>query len=354
MCKHLGVVLLSTSLLWACGDDGGEEEVDGNLDPNATFVVSGTVLDLESGAAVDGTATIVVDGIAAPPVTVDGAEFSFEVLANSTFHVLAGSPPDYRSTFNTAIEVKGEDVTSLELFVVREAFFQQLATDFGVTLTGDRGAMIVRTVDDAGAPVAGVVADVFAIPEGAAGPYFLDGSLAAAPEATETSASGLVLFFEVEPGLLTLGSEPDSGSAITAPAARVEATAISYLEAVFFEDAEEAEAELPTDVSFSADIAPMFLERGCVACHNGGGAGKDLGGLHLNGALNKMHKELAEEISPNYGVVRVDMETPENSLMLTKPSPEEPPDGHLTTFTGPNDPDYLLILVWIQEGALNN
>lgn len=44
--------------------------------------------------------------------------------------------------------------------------------------------------------------------------------------------------------------------------------------------------------------------------------------------------------------------TPETSLVLTMPSRETPPDAHPNvTFTGPLDPDYLLLLVWIREGA---
>ena len=46
---------------------------------------------------------------------------------------------------------------------------------------------------------------------------------------------------------------------------------------------------------------------------------------------------------------------PETSLVLTMPSAEDPPDAHPNvTFTGPRDPDYLKLLVWIREGALQN
>jgi len=46
---------------------------------------------------------------------------------------------------------------------------------------------------------------------------------------------------------------------------------------------------------------------------------------------------------------------PEKSLLLTMPSAESPPDSHPNvTFTGPQDPDYLKILVWVREGAKDN
>jgi hypothetical protein len=109
------------------------------------------------------------------------------------------------------------------------------------------------------------------------------------------------------------------------------------------------------DVSFADDVAPIFERRGCVTCHDGNGIGKDLGGLHLNGAPDKMHKELVTEISANHGVVRVNLESPEQSLMLTLPSAEEPPDAHpVSTFASAEDEDYQLIYVWIAEGALKN
>ena len=53
--------------------------------------------------------------------------------------------------------------------------------------------------------------------------------------------------------------------------------------------------------------------------------------------------------------MRVQTATPEKSLVLTMPSAESPPDAHPNvTFTGPQDPDYQKILVWIREGAKQN
>ena len=98
-------------------------------------------------------------------------------------------------------------------------------------------------------------------------------------------------------------------------------------------------------------IVPIFQARGCVACPTGLGVGKDLGGLALDGSSNLIYKELVEE-KPN---IRVNLGKPEASLVLTMPSREDPPDVHPNgTFTGPLDPDYLKLLVWIREGAQQN
>ena len=108
---------------------------------------------------------------------------------------------------------------------------------------------------------------------------------------------------------------------------------------------------LPTNVSFVGSVFPIFSNRGCVACHSGGGIGKDLGGLHLDGGANLAYRELVEE-RPN---TRVKLATPEQSLVLTYPSREDPADRHPNiTFASATDADYLKILVWIREGARNN
>jgi hypothetical protein len=66
--------------------------------------------------------------------------------------------------------------------------------------------------------------------------------------------------------------------------------------------------------------------------------------------VQKVYKELVVE-----DPTRVTTATPEKSLVLTMPSAETPSDAHPNvTFTGPTDPDYLTILVWIREGAKNN
>jgi hypothetical protein len=68
-----------------------------------------------------------------------------------------------------------------------------------------------------------------------------------------------------------------------------------------------------------------------------------------------MYKELAQEISPNHGTLRVDVNNPAQSLMLRMPGREDPPDAHPNvTFASADDPDYILIHAWISEGALEN
>jgi hypothetical protein len=104
------------------------------------------------------------------------------------------------------------------------------------------------------------------------------------------------------------------------------------------------------NISFSQQIVPIFSQRGCVACHSGGGIGKDLGGLKLDGPQQQVYTETVDE-----DPTRVVAGMPAMSLLLTMPSPEQPPDRHPNvTFTGPDDPDFVKIEIWIREGALQN
>lgn len=84
---------------------------------------------------------------------------------------------------------------------------------------------------------------------------------------------------------------------------------------------------LPTNVSFSTQVVPT----------------------------NLVFRELNDPAVTSTTFPRLDLAVPEKSLVRTMPSAESPPDAHPNvTFTGPNDPDYLTILVWIREGAKQN
>lgn len=339
----------------ACGGDNMDPAPGDDNEPSDTDVsaisVSGTVVDFESGASIEGSASVSTDGLSpAPTVSMTGAQFTVEGVAPfSTFHLLASSPPNYRSTYNVVVETADSNVSNLELAALHEDFVDSLYTEFA--LDADGGFLLAQLVDDSGAPRAGVPGDVFALDDAVVGPYFLDEERQPDAELSQSSASGYALFFQVEPGLASLGAAPDSGWTMAMADSPVAARTATLATITVSEGA----LEVPSGVSFAQDVAPIFEERGCVLCHDGGGIGKDLGGLHLNGAAEKMFRELTQELSPSLGITRVDPENPEESILLTYPSREDPPDDHPNaTFLSKSDPDYLTILGWIQEGALQN
>jgi hypothetical protein len=332
------------------GDDDGTSGGGGGGGgggPTA-LIVDGDVVDFVTGEPIAGQATVSTRGLdPAPEVTVDGASFELSgVPGNSVFQILAGSPPDYRSTYAATVTVDDGDVTGVAATVLSEEYVAKLADAFGVA--DDGSLVLVQATDGDGAPRAGVPASAFVIDQAAGleGPFFLDADLAPAPDLKATSDSGWVIFFHVDPGLVTVTAAVDSGYTMEMPASPVD-DRVATVAAVKVTD---GEVVLPANVSFENDVVPIFERRGCQSCHSGSGPGRDLGDLTLDGSTNLIYKELVEEVPD-----RVVVADPPSSLVLTYPSAEDPPDSHPNvTFTGPTDPDYLLLLVWIQEGAKPN
>jgi hypothetical protein len=340
-------LILVLGLIAACGGDGltdaGDDEPIGG-----SRTVTGSVVDFETGAAIGGAASVSTSGVLpAPRVTVAGADYTIDGIPdNSLFQVLAAAPPTHRPTFGPSIEVVTDDLAGIEVPTVRETFLENLATAFLVTPSAANGVLIARLVDGAGAPRAGISGGDIVIAGGVDGPHFLDANMAPDPAANASSASGYVVFFEVPPGVVTVGQAVGADVTLEMPASPVNPAVVTIADITVTNGA----PDLPTNVSLSRDVAPIFANRGCVACHSGGGVGKELAGLKLDGPSTQVFAELVEE-----DPTRVRTGEPETSLILTMPSRESPADTHPNvTFTSPTDPDYLKILVWIREGAKNN
>ncbi|HEX8111096.1 MAG TPA: hypothetical protein VF516_25375 [Kofleriaceae bacterium] len=319
---------------------------EGNTPDSGTVTVHGQVVDFQTGLAVDTTTDVTVSGLIPPPqVDRQGASFTLAgVLENSAFEVLATAAM-HRPTYSPVV-VTASGIDGLKAPVVGEAFITALATAFGTAPSPAKGIVLLHLVDAMGRPQSGVAASDFAI-AGSTGPRFLDGSMMAAVAATTSSTSGWAVFFDVPPGLVGLTQGPSSATTIDMPLLPSAAGAVTIAEGKVTRGA----PVLPSNVSFAAQIVPIFSARGCVACHSGNGPGKDQGGLTLAGSDNLIYHELVEE-RPG---IRVNLAMPEKSLVLTMPSAEDPPDAHPTiVFTGPRDPDYLKLLVWIREGAKQN
>lgn len=343
--RDIAIIAIATiSLAAACGEsaDPGAEDAE----------VRGQVVDFVTGAAIAGTASVSTSGIdPAPIVVVDGAAFELApVPLHSVFHVLAAAPPTYRATYGEVVitDASRDDVA---IPALAESYLASLASSFGVSPTAARGVLLARAVDASGAARAGIPASAFAVPLGARGPFFLDASLQPAPAATATSASGWVVFFELEPGLVGLTAAANATVTLEMAISPIAPAAATVARVVVTDGAQV----LPTNVSFETQVRPIFSRRGCDGCHSGSGPGRDLGNLTLDGSAQLIHRELTEEAAAVAGPLRVDLAMPERSLVLTMPSAESPADRHPNiTFTGPADRDYQLILVWIREGARAN
>jgi hypothetical protein len=339
------VACLVLASLSACTDNSSSDVLGGSL------TVTGTVVDFQTGAAVAGAASVATTALVpTPKVSVEGAAFTIDgVPENSAFQVLASVPPTHHSTYSQVITVTNNSLDGIKVAAVSEQFLGTLATGFNVTPSGAKGILLLHLVDAAGQPKSGVAASnlVLANTTGATGPKFLDANLARAPNATTSSTSGWVVFFEVPAGIISLGVAANATATLEMASSPVAAGTVTIADVKVTDG---APAPMPTNISFTQQVFPIFTARGCVACHSGGGPGKDLGGLMLDGGSNLAFKELTVE-----NPLRVQPAAPEKSLVLTMPSAETPSDGHPNvTFTGPQDPDYIKILVWIREGAKSN
>lgn len=347
-CCVAGVIAMSLGV--GCGAEGtGDDDGDDTIE---TYAVNGTVRDFETGQPVSGSATVSTDGLSpAPTVSINGADFTIQGIPPfSVFHILAGSPPNYRSTYNVATEVTDRHLMDVDIYVASESYLSGLVSAFGVQ--AGSSVILARVVDESGNPMSGVPGTAFELDASIAGPFFLDENRAPAPALSETSSSGYVVLFNAPAGLLSVQALAGSGYSMVMADSPVATTAATLAE---IKVTIGEQVTMPTNVSFARDVAPIFTRRGCQLCHDGGGIGKDLGNLHLNGATEKMYRELAEELSPTYATLRIDRINPEASLLLTMPSREEPADPHPNvTFVSKADPDYLTILAWITEGGLNN
>jgi len=336
---------LALAVSAACSSNDSSDVLGGSL------TVTGTVHDFQSGAAVMGTATVSTTALLpAPKITVEGAAFTLDGVPEfSAFQILASVPSTHRSTYSQSIEVISDDLDGIEVKTVSEQFISSLATGFGVTPTAAKGILLLHLVDGAGMPKAGVAASnlVLANAMGAIGPKFLDANMMPVMNGTSSTASGWAVFFEVPPGVISLGQAATATVTLEMATSPVGNGTVTIADVKVTDG---APAPLPTNVSFAQTVVPIFSSRGCVGCHSGGGPGKDLGGLMLDTGSNPVYRELTQE-----NPLRANVTSPEKSLVLTMPSAESPSDAHPNvTFTGPQDPDYIKILVWIREGAKQN
>ena len=346
MTYRVAPIALAFLFTAACTTDAPDDGVLGG-----SLRVTGTVTDFQTGTAIAGAASVSTTALdPTPKITVEGATFTIDgIPENSAFQVLASVPTTHRATYSQLIEVVSDDVDDIQVKTVSEQFLASLATGFGVTPSAAKGVLLLHLVDAAGTAKAGVAASdiVLAGAAGASAPKFLDANMSPAPTAMTSSASGWAVVFEVPSGIVALGTPATATATLEMASSPVAAGAVTIAEVKVTDG---APTTLPTNVSFTQSVFPIFSKRGCVACHSGGGPGKDLGGLMLDGGANLAYKELTQE-----NPARANPQMPEKSLVLTMPSAESPSDGHPNvTFTGPQDPDYIKILVWLREGAKLN
>ena len=316
--------------------------------------VSGQLLEFDTHRPLAGSGTMATAALVpSPDVTVSGSTFSLaNVPPDSTFFLIAGSPPDHALTYNAPTTVTDADVTGVNAYVVASAYLTKLRSTFNVTAMSGTATVLVHAVDATGAAEAGVPGSAVVLGvSGAKGPFFLDAMMQPTANATATSASGWLVYFNIPAGTLKLAGS--TGYTVVSADTPTVGDAVSLVQATITQGTSPMPP--PSTISFQQSIVPIFINRGCYNCHSGNGTGRRLGDLVLDGSPMKIWTALTQTISPNFGTTRVNLTDPPKSLVLTMPSYENPPDAHPTVvFTSSADPDYVKILTWIQQGAKFN
>lgn len=316
--------------------------------------VSGQLVDFDTQKPLTSSITMATAALVpSPDVTVSGSTFSLaNVPPYSTFFLIAGSPPDHVMTYNAPTTVTNGDVTGVTAYVVATSYLDKLRTGFAVTAKAGTATVFVQALDATGNAESAIPGNAVLLgASGVSGPFYVDSTMQPTPNATSTSASGWLVYFNVPAGTLKLAGA--NGYTVQAADTPTVGDAVSLVAATVTKGTSPTPP--PANVSFQTTIMPIFITRGCYNCHSGNGTGRRLGDLVLDGAPQKVWTALVQTISPNFGVTRVNLTTPEKSLVLTMPSYENPPDPHPTVvFTSSTDPDYVKILTWIKEGAKFN
>jgi hypothetical protein len=362
----VGLGCLAVALFGCNGalmEEGPEEMPPPMLAPGDTLAVSGSVVDFQTGDPVYDASVTTLGLNPVSDGSIIGTDYLLYSPPYSAFHILAGAEPLYMLTVGAPVQVDGDALEDVPAETIRHAYISLLAGSFGITPAPGTAIVFAQAVNEYGIARADVSADLLELADAptARGPYFLDDMLGPAPGQTRTGERGYFVLFDVPEGAATFATPVGSDYTITG-------TSPTYRDAVTIMKVEVADGgatppppgepppgEPPPPggvVSFSTDILPIFSRNGCTVCHSSGGEGYDQGGLNLVGAPADIHGELTVEVSPNFAEPRVNLATPTESLVLTMPSFEDPPDEHPNAiFLDTYHPDYQLLRTWIEQGA---
>ena len=181
------------------------------------------------------------------------------------------------------------------------------------------------------------------------GAFYLDDDHQVLIGATGTSEAGYVLFMNVRQALVDL-TQTSFTRTIEIEGDTEERILSMHTATVLFEKMIVGEAPPPPPppenlIDFATEIHPLFESLYCTNCHRANSPLPNIQ-LELDGAPEAVYEALFGGDVP-----RVDLNVPDDSLLLKKPLLEDPPDHPNAAFIATNDPAYVLIRSWIEQGA---
>jgi hypothetical protein len=398
MKRLLAISTLAT--LGCVGDIGSEPSIDSGPAPTVdsgiepvSFALTGNVRDYAElvmladtsiatiglsppiQGASDGTGAYTLPGI--PP----GSAFFAHVMPSGT---------TYRPTVNQAVTMLDADVT-MDLGAVSAVYAQRQHATAGLPVAPNTSIVIVEMVKPDGTPWEAVPASYLTIePVGGGvpvgmGPYFLglNGDVdLALTDSIAFNGRARAAFLNVPPGSYSMyvrgvaGPAPDPGTpdaglplppdagapldgGVEPPPGEIELLATAAVWTA--SDATVHGATLVwiqkiggmgnpggDDPSFATDVYPLLQKasaggQGCASCHTAGGPAALV--LILDDGAPAVHARLLAD--PEL----VNLASPADSLLLTKPLYENPPNHPNATWLDTTDPSYVIILEWISAGA---
>lgn len=326
--------------------------------------LSGKTMDYFTANTPMDLVTIASDGVTPPmsATSATGGVYSIDSVPTGSKVFFTLTRTNYRPTRNTPVTIAAADVVQ-DLYIATIADINRQYATAGKPVTAGKAFLAAELQRDNGMPLTGIApTDVVLVdannqPVTVAGTYFFGTNGDIDPAATTSAAFGTpprvrVAMLDAPVGNFTLKVTYPNGQGGT----KVLTTPVSFV-------ADGATLALsggtgmpggggtpPAAPKFTTDIYPRLQKAaggglGCANCHTlGGPAGGvlrfDLGAQATLDAMKAIT-----------GVL--DLTTPASSLLLTKPLYEPAPYNHPNaTFVDINDPDYKLILLWIQQGAL--
>jgi hypothetical protein len=324
--------------------------------------VSGKAMDyFVAGTPLPGAA-LATDGIDPQLLATsdEAGAFAFEQVPVGSQVFFSASRASYRPTRN--LVAIADAAVERDLYLMSAAdVARQYATDGGKTPTPGRAFVIAELLRDNGTPLAGVplidvkLVDGAGAPIVAIGPYVVGtGGVVVPVGPTQTEIhddKARVAFLDVPPGRFSLEvafldgqGQPQTLTTpvTTAPdgATLVRSGGVGG----------GGGTGIPANPRFAADVFPRLQTAanggtGCANCHTVGGTG-------AVAVFNALASDVLASLKAKPGLI--DLADPARSLLLTKPLYEPAPElqNHPNaTFVDTNDPDYQLILLWIQQGA---
>jgi len=193
------------------GDGSGDGSGTGN-GANVPFApsaleVKGQVVDFLTQQPLTGAMTMATAALVpAPNVSVNAPDFTIEgVPPYSSFFLIAGSPPDHRLTYNPPTDVVADNLADVTAYSVADSYLTTVRNAAATQPKAGTATVFVHAVDGSGKALAGVPGAAITLGGAAGAPVYLDATLLPQANATATSASGWLVYFDVPAGTVTFG-----------------------------------------------------------------------------------------------------------------------------------------------------